>query len=726
MPDKSPLGRAIRKIAGSQQLVVENATGLSTVLSLDPALWAVMGMPTDAVIFDDDFMNFIDSDHNKRIRPAELKAAIAWLLDTLRDYSGIDQHSDVLHLSALNPNSTDARDIASAITLMLNNLGKGGETQISLTDIQNRNSMLLDSMCNGDGVIPFEQFTEPALADYVSAVKQFFDPSAVSMDATGHAGINRSMLEQFQPVLVHYMTWQQEGLRPDVTPFGPQSAKLYASYHAISSKLDDFFRFCGLMGASGTGAFASAQASLNVFDRNAMNSFLENAPISSPVSECILKTSQWINPLWESTLKDLMKIGFEVGLLAEPDTMSLNDWASIRKICSAYEQWLNRKPTSVFDGMTPDALERFQHNSCYESILKMIDEDLRAQREISAYDSLRKLVLYQKYMLDFVNNFVSLEKLFDPEVPSLIQPGKLILDSRHFSLVSKVPNLQQHKKIIERSDICVVYADLTSGQIEKQSKMTIAAAITGGTMRNLFIGKSGVFIDNRGAEWDARIIDMIQQPVSLKEALQSPFYRFGEFVGRQVDRFLSSRSKEVESSLSADKVMQTQQKTDPKNPPVNTPMMLMGGGVGLAAIGSSFAFLVNSLKNTPLLSVLGVLFGIIFVLSAPMLLVAIIKLSSRSVSDFLSASGWAINPNMRLSHAMGLIFTQKPLFPLSIPVKRGDLVMTFSKTLQSYRTMEFWRRMIGLATAGVLCLAVWWFRMTIAQWIYSILIHWLD
>ena len=228
-----------------------------------------------------------------------------------------------------------------------------------------------------------------------------------------------------------------------------------------------------------------------------------------------------------------------------------------------------------------------------------------------------------------------------------------------------------------------MYLELSTGTADKLRKMTLAVAITSGTMRNIFVGKHGVYLTADNTEWDAKIIDLVQQPVSFTEALQTPFYRFGEFVGKQADRFFSAKVQNMESDVTKTVTQAANAKppADPakqQTPAVSGSMMLMGGGVGLAALGSSVAFIANSLKNVSLWNVVAVFAGIILIISGPIMLVSVIKLLNRCVSDFFAASGWAINPKMRLSRKMGRLFTYRPKFPQSIFLK-GDIVELFSR-----------------------------------------------
>ena len=199
------------------------------------------------------------------------------------------------------------------------------------------------------------------------------------------------------------------------------------------------------------------------------------------------------------------------GILTENTILTLEQWHQVAADCRRYGEWLGRSKDEFFDGIAPELLLKWSKNQEYEVIKDLIDVDLQSKSKIDGYGLLRKAMLYQRYMLEFVNNFISLEKLFDRNASgSLIQPGKLILDSRHFSLVSKVSDLASHKKIIERSDICVIYAEITTGELNNLQKMLIAAAVTNGDMKNIFVGKTGVFVTNSGVEWDARVVDIVQ------------------------------------------------------------------------------------------------------------------------------------------------------------------------------------------------------------------------
>jgi hypothetical protein len=113
--------------------------------------------------------------------------------------------------------------------------------------------------------------------------------------------------------------------------------------------------------------------------------------------------------------------------------------------------------------------------------------------------------------------------------------------------------------------------------------------------------------------------------------------------------------------------------TKPAAPPVNAPaapatgsnisMLIMGGGIGIAALGSSVAFIAKSLQNVSFSTILAVLTGIIVIFGGPSVIMALIKLFNRDLSRFLESCGCAVNHPMRMSRKMGSIFTFVPSRP---------------------------------------------------------------
>ena len=136
--------------------------------------------------------------------------------------------------------------------------------------------------------------------------------------------------------------------------------------------------------------------------------------------------------------------------------------------------------------------------------------------------ALEKLTLYQRWLLELANNFVSFSALYDPSRRALFELGNLIIDGRELAFTMKVRNRAEHKKIAQASKMFLVYAEIIPPQ-EQGRSFEIAAALTGGSQGVIEIGKRGIFYDLQGKEWDARVVDMVENPISLGEGDQVAF-----------------------------------------------------------------------------------------------------------------------------------------------------------------------------------------------------------
>ena len=694
------------KIAGSRQIMIRTARDLAAAAALDPAHWAVTGMPTDSIIYEPDFLKLVDTDKNNRIRPDELKNAIHWLLDMMADRTGIEEGSRVLKLSAINKDADGAGVILAAAHIILQNLGIPEKDEITLDQVMDRMNLVLNSCGNGDGVITAENNDNALLAEYVRDA--IFVCGSVP-DVTGLPGIDLEITEKFRGELEHCHKWHLEEKGEALFPFWEKTGEFYSRYIELESEIDRYFVLCHAISGNGAGQSASLM-SLDPLNNQGMSDFMANAPCAMPDPECILSATGWLNPEKGLKIPSFIAMAHELRMAASPEKITEQEWRKVIEKLKQRKEWLSRTPTGNINTLPEEKIREYLEKDVSAMAVQLIEKDRAVKEEIEAYASLKKLILYQHCMIEYVNNFINLSRLFNPDELSLIQPGHLIMDGRHYTLCCRVMDVATHKKIIQRSNICVMYIALSTGLPENFRTMNLAVAITSGSMRDIFVGRTGVFVGKDGTEWDARVIDFVQQPVSLGEAIQMPFIRFGEFLERQADRFFSSKSKTMETNVGTDlskgkvpgDIVQTA--AGKQTPAISGSMMLMGGEIGIAALGSAFALIVNTLKSIPVWNVIVVLLGIIFIISAPMVMVSIIKLCRRHVSDFLAASGWAVNPRMRLSNRMGLIFTHIPPRPSGAKYLYRDIASVFSKGFVDkkarFRVIFYWI-FAGLVLCGI-------------------------
>ena len=716
MNSNDPAGKmSFERVGDSWQIAVRTADDLFYVRELDGALWAMTSLPVESVSCDMEFLTFMDDDENGRIRVDEAKRAISWMLGALKDYSGVNACSDVLKFSAINDETPEGQLLLRSAKLAMENTGTEEPTEISLADIRDRKKIMAAGLQNGDGVIPPSLIPDPDLAEFAACAMNCIGKVT---DVSGLDGINLDILTRFSDMLETYLKWREEPLQnPEILPYGDATEKLFALFTELAPKIDEFFVFCGILRMS-EGSITKALPALDVMDAGALEKYLSTAPLREPNAQARLFLRDGLNPLYAEKLT-----AFFAGTLPGKEEITEEEWREIKAKFAGFDAWRKRKNTDCLDALNPERLQFFHAQNMKEKIEAMIVFDAERKDEIACFKDVRKLILYQRHMLEFMNNYVTLKALFNQEITSMLLAGKLIMDGRHFTLTTRVTNLAAHKKLAVNSNICTMYVDVSTGSVGAVRKMTIAVAVTSGDMYNLFVGKSGVFMTPDGVTWDAQVIDYIQQPVSFSEALKMPFFRFGTFIGKQIDKFFSARSKEFETGF--EKSVAQAQSFDPQKmpeaakqqtPAVSGSMLLMGGGVGLAAIGSSIAFMAQALHNISLWNVIGVLLCVMLIFGGPVVVISLVKLYRRNVAGFLEAGGWALNKRMRLSRKMGLIFTNQPRIPIATLLNPVDVVGTFLKPARGIHAavrMSIWKRMFLIlfilligGTAGFL---IWYY-----------------
>ena len=663
------------KVGGSFQPIIKTAEDMKNLLELSPAFWSITSISMDAIAMDPAFLKFMDFDCNGKIRVDEIKTAVRWVLDKLKNYENLEKGSDNLVLADLNDDNMEARDIRASAELALKNTGVTEPKEIGLAGIRDRKKIIAAGLSNGDGVIPVSLLTDEKLIPCASMVAKLF---GTVPDASGLEGFNQDALDQFKTAAAAYVEWVDFSEKnKGVLPYKEKTEKAYAALSAVRDALDRYFELCGALRLFGEKNLTPG-APDNLMDTEEVKTALMKAPPASPTPDRVFSRKMELNPIWRDRI-----IAFFDLVLPGKDTLSEAEWVDLKKLFNEFEVWHKTKPSDVFDGEDLKVIRTALKDDIPGKLQSIIDRDLAYSKEISGFDNVEKLVLYQANLVKLLNNYVNLRVLFNPSVDSILQAGILIMDGRCFKLAIRVTNVAEHKKIAERSNICIMYIDAQTGQSNALKKMQLAVAVTHGDMNNLFAGKTGVFFTADGLVWDAKVTDFIQQPVSISEAIKMPFYRFGNFLGKQMDKFFSARAKEFETGF--DKTMTQAQTFKPgtsapkaapqqQTPAVSGSMMLMGGGIGLAAIGSAVAFIAQALKNVSFWNVLAVFLIILLIFGGPMIIISLVKLYRRDIAVYLEASGLALNKRMRLNRFMSKIFTERPEIPKGSLLDTSDVI----------------------------------------------------
>ena len=722
IPKRPPTGKfRFRLIGGSPQLRIEDEDALHNVLTLDEAFWAMTGCDVESLRFDRRFLEFLDADGDRHIQCAEVKAAVEFLLARLDDLSGVVSGSSVLFLDAIAADGPDGPALRESFRLIARNLGKDESAGLTAEEIRADRGTVGFSRRNGDGIITADADVS---ADLAAMIGRIIASGRAATDRSGGQGVSRAEIESFEAAAAARLAHAAEAENdPAIMVYGDRTAEAWVLFQECEALVDGYFLNTAAAGflTGDPARTGKLECAADLMVPGDVRRALESAVAARPDHGGELDFSAPLNPLYAAKLRqlaasDVLK-NFLVGSRLGPAS-----WAAAKAALAPYGAWRAKFPEN--DGLeifTREELERFLSGNELTELKKLSDADLEFAPAVDSSTALLKLALFQRDMMEFLNNFVALPDLFDTRRPSRLQMGKLVMDGRHFTLAVPVKNAAEHKRIILSSNICVIYVEISRSVAGVPEKKLLAVAVTGGTMRTLFVGKHGVFFDTDGNIYDARIAEMVEQPVSVGEALKAPFFRFADFLGKQAEKIFNTRNAEIQKNMSAE-LSKTGTPAKPAASPAapgpsNLPMMLMGGGIGIAALGSSVAFIAKSLQNVSFLTVLAVIAGIIVIFGGPMVVVSLVKLYFRSLSRFLESCGCAVNRRMRLSRRMGAIFTFTPRRP------KGELLLVDPAELlplSRRRSPRFWKllaMLLAILLGGVsgVILTRWWVARTRAS-----------
>jgi hypothetical protein len=419
-----------------------------------------------------------------------------------------------------------------------------------------------------------------------------------------------------------------------------------------------------------------------VDEEQCLQKALEKAPLAEPTPECVLPLTGRVNPAWADRLAALRHQVMEP-LLGQTETLTAADWRSLQETFAPYRDWLDAKNGAQVEPLGREKLRRYLEPSCAEAVRHILRRDRAVADRLAQLARLKKLLLYHKHLVRLANNFVSFPELYDPGARAMFEEGSLVMDGRWFNFALFVPDLTEHAEVVGDSSTFVMYVELT--RVGQPAGRIVAVPVTSGTIGNLRVGKRGVFFDVHGTEYDARVVRIIENPVSFKETLLAPFNALGRLIVGKIEAISGSAQKELESTVAktADQVQTGVQQTvreapqaaaaqGPEAPvPAESPAadssrrrdLLVGASVSVAALSSAFAFITRTLADLKLTTVLAaVLVGLLLVF-LPSAVVAFLKLRRRDLSAILEGSRWAINARMRLTRRQRRQFTRQEPYP---------------------------------------------------------------
>jgi hypothetical protein len=200
--------------------------------------------------------------------------------------------------------------------------------------------------------------------------------------------------------------------------------------------------------------------------------------------------------------------------------------------------------------------------------------------------------------------------------------------------------------------------------------MKIVACFTQGDSDYLMVGRNGVFYDRTGKDWDATIVKIVENPISLRQAFWSPYKKALKTIEEQVARFAAVKEKEADAHVTgvASKAGDALVSAKPPPPsPVDVGKMvgvIAALGVGIGALGTLLGGFVSGFMDLqPWWAKVVAVGAVGLVVSGPSVLIAWLKLRHRTLGPILDANGWAVNGRVRINIPLATALTARAALP---------------------------------------------------------------
>ncbi len=694
---------------GFDQVRLDKIEDWQHLSELDPKLWAALSCPVKGLEFDARTMNYLDTDHDGRVRIVEVKAAVAWALSVLQTPQILLSGAE-LPLSAINTQTEAGQKLYASAKRILQNLGKADATALTVADTDDLAKIFPADQLNGDGIITVEL---AASDDVKLLISTLLSLGIQKVDRSGALGVDEAQLNEFVAAGQALLDWREVGSSIN-TEFADKTADVYQLVTALDAKVSDFFVRCQLAAYD-----SNATAALNASAENyaalagqllsATGSDSSALPLATVNSTGQLPLTQGVHPHWSVALANLHQA---VGELWQGKTNLVQaDWAALKALLQPYAEWLSSQPVNQAISLEPELLATLLAKPTLDAAFALMAADLAQQSEAETVLEVDKLVRYQAYLRDLLRNFVNFENFYSLEKPAIFQNGRLYIDGRSCDLCLAVNDGGKHAKLAALSGTYLLYVDcVRQATGEKQS---IVAAMTAGDAGNLMVGRNGVFYDVNGVDWDATVTQIVSNPISIREAFFTPYQRIGRMISDQIQKFAAAKDKDLETKSAAGVggAAKIAEAPAPKAAAAPFDVAKFAGifaaiGLAIGAIGTALASVVTSFLGLAWWQMPLALLGIVLFVSGPSMLLAWFKLRARNLAPLLDANGWAVNTNAKLSLSFGTKLTALATIPTG-----SSRTLTDPYETTSYA--KFW-----LVLVVIICIAGWaWSQGYLAKWL---------
>lgn len=673
-------------LGGVTRVVINSGEDIAHLRDLDQKLWTALSCPTNGLEFDSTTLRILDGDGDGKIRVQEVIAAAEWLTSIIKDKDSILKGEDSLPLDQFNTENEVGAKLHNSAAQILRNLGLEKDS-ISISDTADSIAIFKNTRFNGDGIITPATAEEDNLK---ATITNAIDTVGGVQDKSGEAGIDAEILEKFYTACADYSEWKKAAEdNAACLPFNAATDDAYNACEGLNSKIADFFMRCKLVkfnsGCEDT-IGVSAEKIGTLADKNLSECADQIAeyPLASPNKEGLLHFNA-INPAWQPAFARLQELVLNQECKSK-DSISEKEWLEILAKFEPYAQWKAAVKGTEVEALGLERVREILKEDKKQALLDLIGQDLALKNEADSIDEVDKLLHLYRDFYAFLKNFVSFTDLYslDTNVKAIFQAGELYIDQRCCRLCVKVDDLGKHADMASLGGMFLLYCNCTS-KIRPES-FNIAAVMTDGGIKNLRVGTNAIFYDREGNDWDATVIKIVDNPISIRQAFWSPYRKFANFISEKINKSASEKENAVMADmqakadatpLTAEGVASTAAEAANKKPPFDIAKfagIFAAIGMALGYIGAFLTKVVDGATANPLGFII-LLVVIMLCISGPSCFIAWSKLRKRNLGPILNANGWAINSVVLINIIFGKTLTSTAKFPI-IKVKDPFVVKT--------------------------------------------------
>lgn len=652
------------------QVSLRDGDDILALPALDQKLWVALAMPTTGVDIDKETLALLDSNKDGRIRVQDVLDAVTEIKRVYKKPTDVLTSKDKVALSAIAQDS-----VVAAAKRMLADLGKKDADAITVEDAAAVTKAFADTVLNGDGIIIPESSDDPlvrtAVADVITAVGSVTDRS-------GKPGIDKALAEQFFKDIDTHAGWLASG--KDARVLGDDTEAAADALRQVREKIEDFFTRCRLAAfdTRAQAALAGQEAELVSIASKSLSATDESIaklPLARVEPVARLQISGPMNPAWAPAMTAFTEKTVKP-ILGARDALTPGDLATLVEKLAPFETWRAAKPATKLGALSDARVTELATPELRSTIYALIEKDAALTAEYDQITSVVRAVRFQRDFGRILRNFVNFSDFYNKK-DGVFQAGTLYLDARALHLCVPVTDAAKHGVLAAASDACLIYCDITREGEKKQ----IAAALTNGDADNVFVGRNGIFYDREGKDWDATVVKIVSNPISVREAFWAPYKKLVKVIEDTVTKRAQAADAAATAKMEhAGKAIGHSDQTaraagaaaatatapagaaaapGPKKIDLGTVAAI---GVAIGGIGTLVGALLGTMFGLGKWLPLGVI-ALFLMISGPSMLLAWIKLRRRNLGPILDANGWAINSRARVNVSFGAAMTELATIP---------------------------------------------------------------